>query len=98
MRNDNSTKFQLAQWLLLAGYFVEITIKSQIVHASVGRIKLSRFLRLFAIALVCFRFVIFDVVFLIIHFLFSAQNFSSFCRQVPIFTLRFLTTAGLGKN
>jgi hypothetical protein len=29
--------------VLLAGYFVEITIKPQIFHASVGKIQLSRF-------------------------------------------------------
>ena len=72
-------------YLLVAGYFVEITIKPQIFHASVGKIQLSRF---------CFSDRNFQRCFSIISFsiyIFCTKNFkfrlSSFCWQIPTFTL-----------
>ncbi len=68
--------------IIASGYFVEVTIKPQTFQVSVGKFQLSSF---------CIRFVIYDELFSIIHFLISAQNFSSFCLQVPIFKLRSRT-------
>ena len=64
--------------LYLLDCFVEITIKPQIFHASVGRIQLSRF----CFSARNFRLIIFNYLLLI-----SALNFSSFCWQIPTFTL-----------
>ena len=86
MRNDNSTKFQLAQnscyWRFV---FVEITIKHQTFHASVGKIQLSScsFFRLYF-----FGLYFSNILFSIYKF---AQKFSSFCCQIPTFTLLFFS-------